>query len=68
MEDEAYLEWRRQMHANRPSWTLLQVFSCWLLWRHLSKQDRQLGLEPLDFRKFMDLWAADYAERRIGSK
>ena len=66
MEDEAYLEWRRQMYANRPSWTLLQVLSCWHEWRHVTKEDRQLGEKPIDFNKYMNHWAAEYAERRIG--
>jgi hypothetical protein len=66
MTEEAYLERRRKLQANQPKWTLLQVIRCWLAWRDfVAAYDWGEELPPPTFRKYMDSWAAQYAEDRI---
>ncbi len=65
MEDNDYLERRRQLQANRPKWTLFHVIHVWLEWRYWVAVDREIGREPIDFLKFANHWAGMYAEKRI---
>lgn len=67
MTEDAYLEWRRQIQANRPSWTLINVLRCWLAWRRewASGPIANVEGESIPFERYVGYWSGLESERRI---